>query len=119
MKYAYELELGVLTSNDPTRPEAIPHIVVGIGHHAPAFGPGKAARAMFENIVSRGLRLDHVIGDRAYLPGAKEADLQNYLRSAGAKLVMDYHKNFLVTRTAMPEPSWSTATGTAPRCHRR
>ncbi|MFD6817734.1 hypothetical protein ACFWCH_12505 [Microbacterium sp. NPDC060132] len=95
MKYAYELELGVLTSNDPTRPEDIPHIVVGIGHHAPAFGPGKAARAMFENIVSRGLQLDHVIGDRAYLPGAKEADLQNYLRSAGAKLVMDYHKTFL------------------------
>lgn len=94
-KYAFELELGVLTSNDPTRPEDIPHIVVGIGHHAPAFGPGKAARAMFENIVSRGLRLDHVIGDRAYLPGAKEADLQNYLRANDAKLVMDYHKNFL------------------------
>ncbi len=94
-KYAFELELGVLTSNDPTRPEDIPHIVVGIGHHAPAFGPGKAARAMFENIVSRGLRLDHVVGDRAYLPGAKEADLQNYLRANDAKLVMDYHKNFL------------------------
>ncbi|MGZ0711298.1 hypothetical protein ACWPKO_23520 (plasmid) [Coraliomargarita sp. W4R53] len=95
MKYAYELELGVLTSNDPSRPEDIPHIVVGIGHHAPAFGPGKAARAMFENIISRGLQLDHVIGDRAYLPGAKEAELQNYLRATGAKLVMDYHKNFL------------------------
>lgn len=95
MKYAYELELGVLTSNDPSRPDDIPHIVVGIGHHAPAFGPGKAARAMFENIVSRGLNLDHVVGDRAYLPGAKEAELQNYLRANGAKLVMDYHKNFL------------------------
>lgn len=95
MKYAYELELGVLTSNDPARPDDIPHIVVGIGHHAPAFGPGKAARAMFENIVGRGLELDHVIGDRAYLPGAKEADLQSYLRASGAKLVMDYHKNFL------------------------
>jgi hypothetical protein len=69
--------------------------VIGIGHHAPAFGPGRAARAMFENIVSRGLELDDVIGNRAYLPGAKEADLQSYLRSVGAKLVMDYHKNFL------------------------
>jgi len=95
MKYAYELELGVLTSNDPSRPDDIPHIVVGIGHHAPGFGPGKAARAMFQNIVNRGLKLDHVIGDRAYLPGAKEAELQNFLRSAGAKLVMDYHKTFL------------------------
>lgn len=95
LKYAYELELGVLTSNDPSRPEDIPHIIIGIGHHAPAFGPGKAARNMFENIIGRGLQLDHVIGDSAYLPGAKEDDLQNYLRANGAKLVMDYHKTFL------------------------
>ncbi|MGF3053765.1 hypothetical protein ACQUSY_07360 [Microbacterium sp. YY-03] len=94
-KYAYELEIGVLNSNDPTRPDAVPHIAIGIGHHAPGYGPGKAARAMFENIVARGLKLDHVVSDRAYLPGAKPEELQNFLRLAGAKLVMDYKKTEL------------------------
>lgn len=95
MKFGFELELGVLTSDDPSRSDDIPHIVLGVGYHAPAFGPGRAARNMFENILARGLQLDHVIGDRAYLPGAKSEELQNFLRSAGAMLVMDYHKHFL------------------------
>jgi len=95
MKFGHELELGVLTSNDPSRPDDIPHIVVGIGHHAPAYGPGLAARRMFANIIERGLGLHYVIGDRAYLPGAKSDDLQNFLRENDALLVMDYHKTFL------------------------
>lgn len=94
-KYAFELELGVLNSNDATRPDAVPHIAIGIGHHAPGYGPARAARAMFENIVARGLKLDHVVSDRAYLPGAKPEELQNFLRISGAKLVMDYKKSEL------------------------
>lgn len=98
-KYAFELELGVLNSNDPSRPDAVPHIAIGIGHHAPGHGPAAAARSMFENIVRRDLRLDHVISDRAYLPGAKPEVLQNFLRLQGAKLVMDYKKDELGIQT--------------------
>jgi hypothetical protein len=89
-KYAYELEISVLTSNDATQPDAVPHIVLGVGYHAPGFGPGRAARNLFEQVIANGFALDHVIADRAYFPGAKPEVLQNYLRTQGAKIVMDY-----------------------------
>lgn len=90
VKYAFELEISVLSSNDANQPNAVPHIVLGVGHHAPGFGPGQAARNLFEQVLANGFEFEHVTGDRAYFPGAKPEVLQNFLRENRAKIIMDY-----------------------------
>jgi hypothetical protein len=85
-----EYELVALLSNDPSRPRAVPHIVIGFNHHAPGAQPSASAREIFDDIQQRGYQFDHIVGDQAYLPGSKEDVLQNPLRRAGAKLVMKY-----------------------------
>lgn len=88
--WGWEYELTALISNEPSRPRAVPHIVVGFNHHKPGAQPSAAAREIFDDVTERGLSLDHVGGDQAYLPGAKSEVLQNPLRKQGAKLVMKY-----------------------------
>lgn len=92
LKYAVEAELAVLASNNPADPDSVPHIVLAMGQHAPGFGPTRAARAMFDSILDRGFKLDHVTGDRAYMPHADTDELQAFLLAEGAKLVFSYKK---------------------------
>jgi len=89
-EYALEAEFAVLSSNDPSRPHAVPNIVMAYGVHIPGQQPVKAARRMVDSLWSRGHEIDHFAGDRAYLPAGDPNVLQNPLRLRGAKLLMDY-----------------------------
>lgn len=89
-EYALEAEFAVLSSNDPSRPHAVPNIVMAYGVHIPGQQPVKAARRMVDSLWSRGHQIDHFAGDRAYLPAGDPDVLQNPLRLSGAKLLMDY-----------------------------
>lgn len=93
--YALEAEFAVLTSNDASRPDTVPHVVLAIEQHAPGIDPTGAARAMFEDMLGRGHQFDHAVSDRLYMPGGNPEVIQNFLRSHGAKLVMSYPKHML------------------------
>lgn len=95
MKYGMELELPVLVSPDPLQPNLVPNIALGIDQHVPGTDPTGSARRLFDDIVERGYVLDHLIGDRAYFPGARMDVLQNPMRAHGAKIVMDYKSDEL------------------------
>ncbi|MGW9111753.1 hypothetical protein [Microbacterium sp. NPDC055683] len=95
VEYALEAEFAVWTTNDPSKPSAVPNIVVSYAQHRPGALVGESARAMVDSLAERGHHLDHLVADRAYLPGAKEEVLQIPMRRRGVKLVMDYPKSAL------------------------
>lgn len=88
--YGYESELVVLVSNDPNHRESVPHIIVGYNFHTPTRGATHRAKEIFDDILEWGHGFGFVIGDQAYLPGAKSEVLQNPLRREGAMLSMRY-----------------------------
>jgi hypothetical protein len=89
-EYSIEAEFGVVTTNDATKPYALPNIVLGFAEHKPGIDPAGAARKMVDNLMERGHTLDHFVGDRAYMPNGNAEVLQNHLRANGVKMVMDY-----------------------------
>jgi hypothetical protein len=90
--FGWEYELVALISNDPGIPRAVPHIAIGFNQHPASFDSNPRAREIFDDILARGLKIDHAVGDQAYFPGAHADELQNPLRRQGAKLVMKYEK---------------------------
>lgn len=88
--FGWEYELVALISNDARQPRAVPHIAIGFNQHPASTLSNPRAREIFDDIIERGLQIDHVVGDGAYFPGAVADMLQNPLRKHGAKLVMKY-----------------------------
>ncbi|MPT14554.1 MAG: hypothetical protein E2601_06570 [Microbacterium sp.] len=89
-EYALEAEFAVVTSNDPSVPDAVPSLVVAYDQHRPGEAPAPSAMRLVDSLIERGHTIDHFVSDQAYLPGGKPEDLQNPLRALGIKLVMQY-----------------------------
>lgn len=96
IEYALEAEFAVTGSNGG-RDEAgdVPNLVLAFTVHAPGKEPSAAARRMVDSLWERGHKILHFAGDRAYLPAGDPDLLQNPLRLAGVRLVMDYPKDQL------------------------
>jgi hypothetical protein len=88
--YGWEYELATLISPAPRAPRSVPHIVVGFNVHKPGHNTIARARQVCDAITHRGITLDYVVADRAYMPAAKAEVLQEPLRERGASLVMSY-----------------------------
>lgn len=89
-EYSLEAEFAVITSNDPTQPDAVPSLIVAYDQHRPGEAPAPSAMRLVDSLIERGHSIDHFVSDQAYLPGGKPEDLQNPLRALGIKLVMQY-----------------------------
>ncbi|WP_157534392.1 hypothetical protein [Microbacterium sp. Leaf320] len=89
-EYALEAEFAVVTSNDPSQPDAVPSLIVAYDQHRPGEEPAPSAMRLVNSLIERGHTIDHFVSDQAYLPGGKPDDLQNPLRALGIKLVMQY-----------------------------
>ncbi|WP_276969243.1 hypothetical protein [Ferrimicrobium acidiphilum] len=93
--WGWEATLAVMSTNDPSGPDAFPHLVVAIGFGKPGADiAGHGVRA-FGSIVRRGHPVGMAIADRAYFPNSKPEDLQLPLRAMGYGLVFDYRKDQL------------------------
>ncbi|MGO2188138.1 MAG: hypothetical protein ACTH4Y_07810 [Microbacterium gubbeenense] len=93
--HGFELDLLVGMHPDPDKTHETPILTLGVAHHRPGVAINDHARAVFENVRSRGHDIAAAGADRAYLPGSKEDVLQGYLYDAGIRVVMDYRKDQL------------------------
>jgi len=91
IEFAQEAEFAVTGSNGGSETATdTPNLVIAFAMHAPGHEPVAAARRMVDSLWERGHDILHFAGDRAYLPAGDPDVLQNPLRRAGTRLVMDY-----------------------------
>src|SRR5271166_236531 len=88
--WGYEATLVVSGSDDPSDPQAMPSLVVGMAPlHKPGTQPGRNAVVALRSIHERGHPAHYLAGDRAY-SNAKPEDFQLPARALGCLLVLDY-----------------------------
>ncbi|WP_207455453.1 hypothetical protein [Desertivibrio insolitus] len=94
LKWGLELETMTMVRNTPDADAEFPLLTLAIGCHKPGMIRG-AAKRMIDSYLARGYNPGHILGDRAYLPGAKAEELQLPLNHAGFTTVFDYGKDQL------------------------
>jgi hypothetical protein len=88
--WAYEATLVVSGADDPSEPQPMPSLVMGMAPlHKPATGVGRNAIVALSSIRDRGHPAHFLAGDRAY-SSAKPDDFQLPARALGYQLVLDY-----------------------------
>jgi hypothetical protein len=88
--WGYEATLVVSGSDDPSEPQAMPTLVIGMAPlHKPGTKVGHNAAVALASIHERGHPAHFLAGDRAYT-NAKPEDFQLVARALGYGLVIDY-----------------------------
>jgi len=88
--WGYEASLVVSGSDDPSKPQPFPSLVLGMATlHKPGRQPGRQAVRALANIRERGHPARLLAGDRAY-SSAKPEDFQLPARALGYQPVFDY-----------------------------
>lgn len=87
--FGWELEYAIATRRPDEVGTDYPLLFLATSGHLPGQIRGHAL-ALYQSIVDRGHTVDHVVTDRAYLPGSDAEFLQRPLAIAKVKVVMDY-----------------------------
>jgi hypothetical protein len=88
--WGYEASLVVSGSDEPSKPQRFPSLVLGMATlHKPSRQPGRQAVRALSSIRDRGHPARLLAGDRAY-SSAKPEDFQLPARALGYELVFDY-----------------------------
>jgi hypothetical protein len=88
--WGYEASLIVSGSDDPSRPQTFPSLVMGMATlHKPGRYPGRQAVRALASVHDRGHPARLLAGDRAY-SSAKPEDFQLPVRALGYQPVFDY-----------------------------
>jgi hypothetical protein len=89
-EFGYDLHLGIIGTNDPSKVAEFPSLVIGITIAFPGSEVGQSALRILQSLNVRRHPKGHLIADRGYLPNALEENLQIPARELGWKLVFDY-----------------------------
>ncbi|MEZ7714614.1 hypothetical protein O3790_02575 [Micrococcus luteus] len=87
--WGWEATLAVMTTNDPTRADTFPKLVLGMDVDKPARSPGRNAIHALTPLHAAGVPAGMLIGDRAYGNTPKVQDFQRPARLMGYELLYD------------------------------
>lgn len=88
--FGYEAHLAVMSRDTPKRDPNFPLLVLAMSVDRPAGRVAENALTMAQSIVRRGHPSGMFIGDRAYFPNPRAANLQLPLRELGYTICGDY-----------------------------
>lgn len=90
LSWAWEAHLAVQAANSPDEPADFPLLITAIAFDKPGHNIAANAMKLYTSMKRRNHPVGLVIADRAYLPGAKQEELQLPLRALGHGSVHDY-----------------------------